>query len=250
MDFLQKVDFMMERYGLNKLTLSQNSGIPYTTIVGWYKKGYEGLKLPTLKKLSEYFNTMIDFWVLDEITDPGCGKADSFQLKIDEAEHIVKYRALDVHGKEAVDSILDIEYRRISEKPETEKAETKVVRFTVPQYQEPMSAGYGDDIGTAYAENIELIKQPPRGTSFIARVDGDSMEPDFHHGDWVFIHSQTEIPIGAVGVFYMDGKEYIKELGDSELISRNPAYPPRPMTEDVICQGLVIGICDENYFEQ
>ena len=45
MNFLEKLDFLMERYGLNKSTLSQKSEIPYTTIDGWYKKGYEGLKI-------------------------------------------------------------------------------------------------------------------------------------------------------------------------------------------------------------
>ena len=38
MDFLHKLDFLMEKYGLNKNSMSQNSGIPYTTIDGWYKK--------------------------------------------------------------------------------------------------------------------------------------------------------------------------------------------------------------------
>ena len=45
MNFLEKLDFLMERYGLNKSTLSQKNEIPYTTIDGWYKKGYEGLKI-------------------------------------------------------------------------------------------------------------------------------------------------------------------------------------------------------------
>lgn len=31
MNFLEKLDFLMERYGLNKSTLSQKSEIPYTT---------------------------------------------------------------------------------------------------------------------------------------------------------------------------------------------------------------------------
>lgn len=74
MDFLQKLDFMMKKNSLNKRTLSQNSGIPYTTIDGWYKKGYEGMKISTLRILSSYFNTMLDFWFQEEITDPNYGK--------------------------------------------------------------------------------------------------------------------------------------------------------------------------------
>ena len=38
MDFLQKLDWLMEQRGLNKHTLAQQSGIAYTTIVGLYER--------------------------------------------------------------------------------------------------------------------------------------------------------------------------------------------------------------------
>ena len=66
MDFLQKLDALMRRDGLNRRSLSLNSGIPYTTIDGWYKKGYDGVKLPTLRKLAEFFSTDLDYWAYDE----------------------------------------------------------------------------------------------------------------------------------------------------------------------------------------
>ena len=75
MDFLQKLDLMMKEYSLNKRTLSQKSGIPYTTIDGWYKKGYEGMKISTLRTLANYFNTVLDFWIQDDITDSNYGKS-------------------------------------------------------------------------------------------------------------------------------------------------------------------------------
>lgn len=62
MDFLEKLDYLMEKNHLNKSTLSKACNIPYTTIDGWYKKGYEGLKLTTLRKLAEYFGTSLDYW--------------------------------------------------------------------------------------------------------------------------------------------------------------------------------------------
>ena len=65
MNFLEKLDMLMIREGLNKSTLSKGCNIPYTTIDGWYKKGYEGVKLLTVKKLSEYFFVPLDFWIED-----------------------------------------------------------------------------------------------------------------------------------------------------------------------------------------
>lgn len=65
MNFLEKLNYLMEKHNLNKSTLSKACGIPYTTIDGWYKKGYEGLKLTTLNKLSDYFGTTLDFWTTE-----------------------------------------------------------------------------------------------------------------------------------------------------------------------------------------
>ncbi len=62
MDFLDKLNDLMEKNHLNKSTLSKACHIPYTTIDGWYKKGYEGLKLTTLRKLANFFGTSLDYW--------------------------------------------------------------------------------------------------------------------------------------------------------------------------------------------
>lgn len=115
-------------------------------------------------------------------------------------------------------------------------------------YSSPMSAGTGTEAGNDEPEELELCKRPPRGTSYVAPVTGDSMEPTYCDGDKLFIRTCEEIEVGQIGVFFMDGQQWVKELGDGVLISHNPDYPPRPMTEDVRCQGLVLGVCDESYF--
>lgn len=112
-----------------------------------------------------------------------------------------------------------------------------------------MSAGTGTEAGSEPPEDLQLIKAPPKGTSYVAPVTGDSMKPTYHDGDRLFIRAQEEIEPGQIGVFFMDGQQWIKELGDGVLISHNPDYPPRPMTEDIRCQGLVLGVCDDSYFE-
>ena len=70
MNFLEKLNYLMEKNNLNKNTLSKGCDIPYTTIDGWYKKGYEGLKLTTLRKLSKFFKTSLDFWANDDEGNP------------------------------------------------------------------------------------------------------------------------------------------------------------------------------------
>ena len=95
MTFTEKLDSLMERYGLNKRSLSLKSGIPYTTIDGWYKKGCDNLKLSTLKKLNAFFNTSLDFWVIDSITDPNYGRSFGFKISNSEMPLVENFRLLD-----------------------------------------------------------------------------------------------------------------------------------------------------------
>lgn len=139
MNFLEKLDFLMKKYGLNKRTLSQKSDIPYTTIDNWYKRGYEGLKLTTLRKLNDFFNTTLDYWILDEITDPNYGRSSGFEVEYDEMEHIKKYRTLDEHGKEMVDFTLLKEWERVSSYMETVTPSPYVVNDN-SDYLRPVAA--------------------------------------------------------------------------------------------------------------
>lgn len=247
MNFLQKLDFMMEKYSLNKRTLSQNSGIPYTTIDGWYKKGYEGMKVSTLRILSDYFNTVVNFWVTDEITDPNAWKVDGFVVTSSEMEHVQKYRLLDQNWKKAVDSILDTGYEACTAQPVLNHTEQDNIVYITRWFPSHMSAGTGQPASSDEPEELELIKRPPRGTSYVAPVSGNSMEPTYRHGDKLFIRACEKIEIGQIGVFFMDGQQWVKELGDGILISHNGEYAPKEFTEDIKCQGLVLGVCDESY---
>lgn len=159
------------------------------------------------------------------------------------------YDGLDVHGKRIVRMVADEEKARCATSDPAEQLEQEKVIYIFPGYTSPMSAGTGQPAGDEYPENYRLVKEPPRRASFIAPVSGDSMEPTYNNGDLVFVRVQEKVEIGEIGVFWMDGQQWIKECGDGELISHNPDYGPRKMTEDVRCQGLVLCVCDESYFE-
>ena len=91
MDFLEKLDYLMEENHLNKNTLSKACNIPYTTIDGWYKKGYEGLKLTSLKKLSGFFGVHLDFWANDDTLK--CGGSEVKQKVIMQIEKMSEEEA-------------------------------------------------------------------------------------------------------------------------------------------------------------
>ena len=72
MNFLERLDALMAAQHLNKSTLSQLSGVPYTTIDGLYKKGYENAKLTTLRKLAGALGVS-----LNDLVGESGGKSDA-----------------------------------------------------------------------------------------------------------------------------------------------------------------------------
>ena len=232
----------MKRYELNKRSLSQKSEIPYTTIDNWYKRGYENLTLPTLRKLAKYFNTTLDYWFIDEITDPNYGKTSGFKVEYEEMEHIKNYRSLDDTGKERIDYELKKECERVKEIEELRnKMDTEFSSEIVPYpYLGKIACAgtgfYFDDIP------IEIIKAPySDGADFIIGVSGDSMEPDYHSGEKLYVKKVEYLGNGDVGIFTIGNECFLKELGEDGLISRNKDYDDIPGDEKVRLIGKVIG---------
>ena len=253
MDFIEKLDFLMERYGLNKRSLSKKSEIPYTTIDNWYKRGYENLTLPTLRKLAQYFNTTLDYWFVDEITDPNYGKTSGFKVEYDEMEHIKKYRFISTHspdGAVVVDTVLDREYaiaeKLREQKEQLEKArkmDMEVAEEIVPlrlwaYYGKIACAGTGfifDDIPSDTVQALDT------NADFIIGVNGDSMEPDYSDGEKLYIKKVERINPGEVGIFTINNECFLKEYGKDGLVSRNKKYDDIPGNEDVRLIGKVVG---------
>ncbi|WP_302597513.1 helix-turn-helix transcriptional regulator [uncultured Clostridium sp.] len=67
MGLTDKLDLLMKERNINKADLARESGVPYTTIDGFYKKGSENAKLSTLKKLCSYFNCTLDYLADDTV---------------------------------------------------------------------------------------------------------------------------------------------------------------------------------------
>ena len=69
MKLTEKLDVLMEERKLNKAELSRNTRVPYTTIASLYEKGYDNIKLSTLKRLARYLDCSIDYLADDNIND-------------------------------------------------------------------------------------------------------------------------------------------------------------------------------------
>ena len=154
---------------------------------------------------------------------------------------IQKYRALDEHGKEVVDYMIDSEYKRVA----TLSRKPKPRMLKMDYYTLPASAGTGNILDSDLAEEL-LVPESAEAeqADFVISVSGDSMEPTYHDGDKVFVEKCDSVDIGEVGIFVVNGDVYIKELGNKRLISHNEKYKPIILTENdsIHCCGRVLGI--------
>ena len=103
MNFLEKLDYLMEKNSLNKRKLSILSGIPYTTIDGFYKKGYENTKLSTARKLASALNVSLDYLIDDNIDGDNYKKntvPDTVEITPEEAHLVDLYHELNTEGQE------------------------------------------------------------------------------------------------------------------------------------------------------
>lgn len=69
MNFLDKLDILLKEKNINRHQLSELSDIPYMTIMNFYKKGTDNIKLSTLKKLSSFFEVSLDYIADDTVED-------------------------------------------------------------------------------------------------------------------------------------------------------------------------------------
>lgn len=106
--------------------------------------------------------------------------------------------------------------------------------YSYDYYDHPASAGTGQYLNDVRVERIELPVDID--ADFVIPIKGDSMEPNYHDGDLVFIRTSVELNDGVIGVFNYNGDAYIKQLvidkDQAYLHSLNPAYKDMPITPD------------------
>lgn len=243
MDWLEKLKRLKALSKMSTKEIAQASGIPEPTLEKIFAGATKNPGLSTIQALVHALGYTLDD--IDHIS-VNTKKAPSVS---DEAMKLAKdYDGLDSYGRRIVRLMADEEKARCAELAKKE-SETDTVIYITRWFPHPMSAGTGTEAGDDYPDELELTKRPPRGTSYVAPVSGDSMEPTYHDGDKLFVRSCEEINIGQIGVFLMDGQQWVKEQGDGVLISHNGIYDPIPMRDGIRCQGLVLGVCNESYFE-
>ena len=126
------------------------------------------------------------------------------------------------------------EQRNEEETKINEVSEEIIQLYSYDYYDHPASAGTGQYLNDVRVERIELPVDID--ADFVIPIKGDSMEPDYHDGDLVFIQTSVDLNNGVIGVFNYNGDAYIKQLViDKEqayLHSLNPIYKDMTITPE------------------
>ncbi len=236
--------------GLKQSDVTKCTGIKNTTLSN-YENGVTEPDIDTFLQLCEFYE--LDYaGILAEAYGLSV-QGEDFKIKPSEIEYVKKYRFISKHspdGASVVDTVLNREYSiatQLKDRLDTQFSSEIVPMRTLSYYQRMASAGSGeylfDDIPT---DLIEVEDTPlSRKADFVLGVNGRSMEPTYNDGDKVLVRKTSDIPVGQIGVFTVDGKCYIKEHGKDRLISHNEdkeTYPDiLPDEGGIVIVGEVLG---------
>ena len=161
-----------------------------------------------------------------------------------EKRHLEHYRQLKPGNRNLVDGLIG----NMLKMQDAENA-PKLIRLLY--CSRPLAAGIGDPSEfEGLAEEIYLYDEEEfRMADYVFRVNGDSMEPEYHDGDLVLVErvpSGTTLHEGEIGAFIAGNETYIKEYRKDGLHSLNASYDVLRFAEDqaVYLIGKVLTVLD------
>ena len=230
----QQIKLHRKRNGWSQVELAKILGVGKSTIAN-YEKGYRSPRQNTIFQLADVFNVSVDdlFPVINSETPT----TSPVQAIYDQLTPPRQAKALAYLEKQLLEQ----------NEEETKKNEVSEViqLYSYNYYDHPASAGTGQYLNDVRVEQIELPIDVD--ADFVIPIKGDSMEPDYHDGDLVFIQTSVDLNDGVIGVFNYNGEAYIKQLViDTEqayLHSLNPKYKDMPITPETDFRiiGEVVG---------
>jgi len=226
--FANNLSFYMNQKGIDRNTLCADLDLKYTTVRDWLK----GITYPRIGKielLANYFNINKSDLIENKIAT-----AQSSDYLLEEITNTA--RKLNTDNKKIVLRTSEelLESQNEEETKINEVSEEVIQLYSYDYYDHPASAGTGQYLNDVRVERIELPVDID--ADFVIPIKGDSMEPDYHDGDLVFIQTSVDLNDGVIGVFNYNGDAYIKQLVIDEdqayLHSLNPAYKDMPITPE------------------
>ncbi|MCK3973339.1 helix-turn-helix transcriptional regulator [Streptococcus suis] len=223
----QKIKDFRKLAGMTQTDLAQRLETTKQTI-SRYEKGDRKPGQDTLFELTDIFKVSIDDFfppttpttapnsLVEQISDK------VVQLTEPNQKNVLRY------SSELLDKQNTVAYSKNTVN------ELQATYHTYNYYDQPASAGTGQYLNDVKVETIELPIEVD--ADFVVPIYGDSMEPEYHSGDYIFVKLSVDLSDGDIGVFAYNGDAYIKQLRITDqgayLHSLNPDYANIPITAD------------------
>ena len=229
----ENITHFRKQRGITQKELAKEVGITASTMTD-YMKLRSAPSFGVIQKLADYFGVKksdIDTTFKEESTNSLPDASDLLTQQITD-----KVVQLTPDNKKIVLRTSEelLESQNEEETKINEVSEEITQLYSYDYYDHPASAGTGQYLNDVRVERIELPVDVD--ADFVIPIKGDSMEPDYHDGDLVFIQTSVDLNDGVIGVFNYNGDAYIKQLvidkGQAYLHSLNPAYKDMPITPE------------------
>ena len=207
--------------------------------------------------MSRYFNRTREF-PLNKTDDfaRALGMTPEYLLGIQkvnniEPEILTIFNQLDEERQEnVVDYATALLNEQVSMKTSTVLEKYKNDDYIIDYVEGLVAAGHG----TFQEDNLHMevklrAEDVPESYDTIAKVAGDSMEPLIEDNDLLFIKVTSQVDINSIGIFQINGKNFVKKLkrdydGSWYLQSLNSGYEEIHLSEndDIRTIGEVVDI--------
>ena len=223
---------------LTQADLADKLGIPKTYVGHWEA----GRSRPDLNLIPELCNalgiSLSCFFGVPENEDA---------LNDVERHFLEGYRKVDTRDRMILDSTLET---MIALKEEALWDYCRKNFFVMDHNDQTAAAGSGTVLEEGSETYKVFIRVNPkaRRADEIVTVSGSSMEPEFHHGQDVYVEHTPDLEIGEIGLFVVNGNGYIKQLQNGYLHSLNPEYEDIELHESdtARCVGRILGPVDQD----
>lgn len=193
-------------------------------------------RLSSVKILADYFDVPLDYFN---------------GIDIDQAEILTIFNQLDEDRQaNVIDYATVLLNEQINMKATTVLEKYRTDDYIIDYVEGLVAAGHG----TFQEDNLHMevrlrAEDVPESYDTIAKVAGDSMEPLIEDNDLLFIKVTSQVDINSIGIFQINGKNFVKKLkrdydGSWYLQSLNSGYEEIHLSEndDIRTIGEVVDI--------
>ena len=222
--------------GLDQGKLAEQLGFSKTAVGNW-ELGLTRPDVDTIPRLCELLNVPVTELL---------GLPNETAMSGEDRKVLDIYHQLDKYNRHTVSQVMD---RLLFQQDAKEKARLRAAYIDLCLYEDAAAAGIGTPM-LDYAESQKvyaLKSRIPGSADTVIHVNGNSMEPTYPNGCYVYVNTDQEAAYGQVGIFIVDGEAYIKEYQPEGLVSHNKRYKTIRIGEDadVRCCGRVTGIVED-----